>query len=310
MSEVVHRPAPPGAPLRRPARRVLARPGGPVRLRSRQPRPAGRDDGPRRQRRVRDQEPAAARPARRQVPRLPLRSGARRDRQLAARPGARLRRLHRRPQLARVAGPRSDCRRHRRGRPGAREVLQRGQARAEPQGAADARGRRCPTPRQDVALSCSVRRSTASWRSPARCSPRTPRASTPSTTPSSTTASTTSTGAASPRIYGYESASPSIDDFVLWIFRKAIERLRVRPPRWPPEHPARLRQLPQRPPQPGRSLDAGEARVGRPRLQGEHPGRQLPRPCLGRPVRGDRPQDHRDLARAVTEQTVTAREVG
>ena len=62
----------------------------------------GVHDSPRRQRRVRDQEPAATRPARRQVPRLPLRSGARRDRQLAARPGARLRGLHRRPQLARA----------------------------------------------------------------------------------------------------------------------------------------------------------------------------------------------------------------
>jgi hypothetical protein len=38
---------------------------------------------------------------------------------------------------------------------------------------------------------------------------------------SSTTASTTSTGVA--RIYGYDASSPSIEDLVLWICRKAIE---------------------------------------------------------------------------------------
>ena len=46
---------------------------------------------------------------------------------------------------------------------------------------------------------------------------------TPSTTRSSTTGSMTSTGAGVASIYGYESASPSIDDLVLWIFRKAID---------------------------------------------------------------------------------------
>ena len=268
-------------------------PEGQYAVRSRQPRPAGRDDSPRRQRRVRDQEPAAARPARRQVPRLPLRSGARRHRQLAARPGARLRRVHRRPQLARLAGPRPHRRRHRRGR---RRRTRSSSTRAS----ACRASRRCSRPRTTLPgsaprcrLSCSVRRSTASWRSPARCSPRTPRASTPSTTPSSTMASTTSTGAASPpstatsrprrasmtsscgssarRSSGFASDRPGglqniqLDFASLRNDRRSQDAL----------------------------VDAGEARVRRPRLQGEHRGRELPRPRLGRPVRGDRPQDHR-----------------
>ena len=76
---------------------------------------------PGRQRRVRDQEPAAARRARRQVPRLPLGSGADGHRELAARPRARLRGLHRRPHLAgrsRISGspPRASTRSSRRTR--------------------------------------------------------------------------------------------------------------------------------------------------------------------------------------------------
>ena len=44
-----------------------------------------------------------------------------------------------------------------------------------------------------------------------------------STTRSSTTGSTDFYWRGVASIYGYESASPSIDDLVLWIFRKAID---------------------------------------------------------------------------------------
>ena len=87
-----------GAPLRRPPGRVLARPGGPVRRRSRQPRPAGRADDPRRQRRVRASRTGCCTTSPTSKF-LVYRSGQvpAGHRQLAARSGVGLRRLHRRP---------------------------------------------------------------------------------------------------------------------------------------------------------------------------------------------------------------------
>ena len=87
----------------------------------------------------------------------------------------------------------------------------------------DARGRRRPTPRQDVGRRARSEGAQPPGDHPHAADPRTPRASTPSTTPSSTTASPTSTGAASHPSTATSRPSPSIDDFVLWMFRKAID---------------------------------------------------------------------------------------
>ena len=69
-------------------------------------------------------------------------------------------------------------------------------------------------------------------------------------------------------------------------------RLQVRPPGRAPEHPARLREPAQRPAQPGGPRHPRQAGGPRPRLRGDDRGRQLPRPRGRRPLRGDRPEDH------------------
>ena len=63
--------------------------------------------------------------------------------------------------------------------------------------------------------------STVCWRSPAPCSSRTPTGPTRSTAPSPTMASKSSTGRALVDLW-LTSPSPGIDDFVLWMFRQAI----------------------------------------------------------------------------------------
>ena len=87
-------------------------------------------------------------------------------------------------------------------------------------------------------------------------------------------------------------------------------RLQVRPPRRPPEHPARLREPAQRPPQPGRarrrSPSARLATSTTPRRIEDASFRDLVSVDLFEET------DQKiisDLARAVAEQTVTAREV-
>ena len=104
--------------------------------------------------------------------------------------------------------------------------------------------------------------------------------------------------------------TPSIDDFVLWIFRKAIEGFASDRPGGLAEHPARLRQPPQRPSQPGRAGDARQARGRRPRLQVDASRTRASATssrstCSRRPTR----RSSATSPRAVAEQTVTAREV-
>ena len=130
-----------------------------------------------------------------------------------------------------------------------------------------------------------------------------------STAPSPTTASTTSTGGASHSIYGYTSPSPSIDDFVLWIFRQAIAGFKS-------DRPGGLRNI---------QLDFASLRNDRRSQEAlatlaKRAARDLDyastiedasfRDLLGNDLFEEADQKIiSDLARAVAEQTVTAREV-
>ena len=61
-------------------------------------------------------------------------------------------------------------------------------------------------------------------------------------------------------IYKYPSKTPTIDDFMLWMFSRAIEDFASDHPRRVPQHPHRLQQPALRRPQPGHDGDARHPR--------------------------------------------------
>ena len=166
-----------------------------------------------------------------------------------------------------VAGSRAHRRWHRRGRPGPREVLQRDQARSEPQGAAR-RPRMTPTKLRAKMSAVVLGQRRAQ-----------PAGDHPHAAVENAKGQHAKydalvdyglddfywRGVAS--IYGYESASPEHRRLHAVDLPQGDRGLQVGPARRPPEHPARLRQPAQRPAQPGRPADAAQACGARPRLQ-------------------------------------------